>query len=283
MRRKALWICLMMAALALLPATKPVQAAPYVDQWYWVTPVYVGPDDYFGGTSVVAFKAGTTATLVVKVYSDLSSKAPFKVRVHMDWATTNQTSDEVEIQPNQWHTFQISISVPATASNLVLHSYKILVEYVEGATVKWLPTISGSNFAVYSADQVDAQQLKQEYSDWRNSYTGGWWLFGMTANARELWAKGAVEKSLGDESYESGSFSDAKTHYGNALNYTVNAVSSDVEKTRMFEDALTGLLDAGKGFLSMQGYAYLIASIGFLFIGIGAMIYLIRRSGHPKM
>ncbi len=283
MRRKALWICSMMVALALIPAINLVQAPSVTTTPRWITPVYNGYDSYHG-TTVVAYTAGTDATLVLQVYND-RAKTPFSVYVHMDWATTNETSDPVEVLQNQYHTFQMAIPVATTASTSVLHSYRILVKYEDtwttpGTTiVRWMGPYTGSNFAVYSADQTDAQLTREEYYDWRNSYTPS--LFGMTSNAKELWIKGTVEESMGYESYRTGSFSDAKTHYGNALNYTKQAITTDIEKTATFEDALIGIVDAGKSFLSMQGYAYIIASIGFLFMGIGAMIYLIRRSGHP--
>lgn len=282
MRRKALWICLIMMTLALIPAIKPVQA-PSVTSLRWVAPVYSGSDSYHG-TTVTAYTQGTDATLIVKVYNNLP-KAPFNVYVHMDWATSNVTAGEVEVPKGQWHTFKISIPIPTEASIEVLHDYRILVKYEDRTTtpttIGWLGPYTGPPYiAAYSADQTEAQLSKQEYQDWRNSYTPSTWL-GLTSKAKELWVKGAVEKSAGDNNYQAGSFSDAKTHYGNALNYTKEAITADIEKTASLEDALIGLVDAGKSFLSMQGYAYMIASIGFLFMGIGAMIYLIRRSSHP--
>jgi len=296
MKRKALLICSILVAFALIPAIKPVQATPSVTGGTprWSGAVYTGTDTYLlpTGGNVIAYTVGTDAVLLVKVSNDLPT-APFNVYVAMDWATTNQTSGEAEIQTNRDNVFQMSIPIPTTANTLVLHSYKILVKYEDRttspATIKWLgpytETTMVVNFAVYSADQTDAQLLKKENDEWRDTYEdllGGFTsLFGLTANAKELWTKGAVEDYLGDETYRVGSFADAKTHYGNALNYTKDAVTSDIEKTASFEDALIGLVDAGKSFLSMQGYAYIIASIGFLFIGIGAMIYLIRRSKPP--
>lgn len=294
MRRKALWICSIMVTLALLPAINPVQATPSVSQLKWVDTVYSGLDDYHSAY-VIAYKAGTNARLIVQVYNDFP-KTDFTVYVHMDWATTNVTSS-AEVPQNQWYTFDISISIPETVNINLLHSYRILVRYIDRTTTpgteRWLgpytpPYLGLYYFAVYSAEQVDSQQLLREYTSWRNAYTSGGVTymgtgFVNTSRFRELWAKGAIEKSLGDESYRTGGFSDAKTHYGNALNYTVNAITSDVEKTATLEDAVIGLLDANRSLLSMQGYAFIIASIGFLFIGIGAMIYLIRRSAHPKV
>jgi len=280
MRRKAILICSIMLALAFIPAIKPAHALPSVTSWGWVSPIYSGTDTYHG-TTVIAYKIGTDATLVVQVYNDLP-KAPFKVYVHMDWATENKTSEEKEIDQNQYYTFQMSIPIPDTANPLVLHSYRIYVKYEDRttspATVKYIsPTMTGSNFAVYSADQADAQQLEAEYNQWRNSYSTNPWL-GMTSKAKELWANAAVEDFLGDESYRAGRFSEAKTHYGNALNYTKNAITSDIEVTASFEDALVGLLDAGQTYLSYQGWAFFVASIGFLLMGIGVIVYLVRRS-----
>lgn len=293
MSRKALLICSMLVALALIPTIKMVQAAPSVtDGPRWVAPAYKGTDDFFGGISVLAYTMGTNAKLVVKVHNDFP-KAPFNVYVAMDWATTNQTSGDVEIPSNQDYAFEMSIPIPTTANPLVLHSYKILVKYEDRtttpATIKWLGPYTEAtpspdiNFAVYSADQADFQQLKKEYTQWRSSYTSGGLmsLLGMTAKAKELWVSAAVASFLGDESYEAGSFSDAKTHYGTALNSTKNAITLDIDKTASLEDTLIGLVDAAKGFLSMQGYAFIVFSMGFMLMGVGALIYLIRRSKPP--
>lgn len=284
--RKSLLICSVLVALALIPAIMTVQA-PSIEFWKWVTPAYDATDTYFG-TTVVAYERGTAATLMVKVYNDLASSFPYKVRVFMDWATTNTSTDDQSIPSKQWYTFQVSIPIPDSASNLALHSYRIYIEYID-VTVKWVyyggnPYIGGSNFAVYSADQADFQQLKKEYNQWRNSYMGGGGitaLLGMTANARKLWTNASLESYLGDESYRMGSFSDAKTHYGIALNSTKDAITSDIDKTASLEDAFIGIVDAGKTYLSMQGYGFMIISIGFLLMGVGVLVYLVRRSKPP--
>jgi len=108
----------------------------------------------------------------------------------------------------------------------------------------------------------------------------------LPSEARRLWIEAAVEEAMADEAYNLyGNFTDAKIHYGNALDLIDEALSSEVDKTSSFEDALLGLIDSAGSYLSMQGYGYMIIGvgfgIGFLLMGIGVVVYLVRKSKTP--
>jgi hypothetical protein len=302
MKEKVLLLCSVLMALAVVSAIQPAQAEA-VNRGSWIAPAYAGTDAFYGGVQIVAYKTGTTATLAVLITNTLFPTATMSgayMLVLMDWATTNATSGApVDIPANQFHLFEVSIPVPdtTTASNLYLHSFRVWIRYshpVAGVSTMehWeitadpnMPT--SNNFAVYSADQLDYQNLRRQVMALGNTYLAlpaGMILgmgMGMTSDAKDSWAKAAVEAALGDISYLQGSFSDAKTHYDTALNHTQDAITSDVEKTASFEDSVIGFVDAGKSCLSMLGIAFPIFGVGFLLMGIGVVIYLIRRSKPP--
>jgi hypothetical protein len=275
--RKQLLILALLAAIALAPVIKPVAAVPHiVTTPKWLTPTFSGTDSYHD-TTVIAYEAGTTAKLLIRVYNDYATSSEIQIRVFMDWMTANVTSEEVTVAGGKYHTFEISIPIASVseASNVYLHSYTIYFEYTTNTDP---PVIiesvysTGSNFAVYSADQADIVEITRQL-DAMGFYSGIY----VTAAARELLLKAGTEESLGAQTYDRGEFASSLTHYTNALNYTQTGISTDITKMTVIEDTVIGVLDSMKGSMSMMGYGSLLFGIGFLFIGIGVIIYSIRR------
>jgi len=176
----------------------------------------------------------------------------------------------------------ISIPSTATASNLVTHAYTITVEYNRTGTVT-SEEEAHNNFAVYSSDQADARLLQQKVETWMDIYDDFPTPLYLPSEARRLWIEAGLEEEMADEAYDRyGNFTDAKIHYDNALDLIDEALSSEVDKTSNFEDALLGVIDSARSYLSMQGYGYMIIGIGFgigfLLMGIGVVVYLVRKS-----
>jgi hypothetical protein len=280
--KKQLLILALLAAIALAPAITPVAAAPHAVSAQWLSPVFSGTDAYFD-TTVIAYKAESTAKMLIRVYNDYATaSSDMKVKVWMDWAASNVTSEEVTVEAGQYHTFEMSISIPATsvASNLYLHGYVIYYVYTTNSDPPSIIDVvytSGNNFAVYSAYQTEIVDIKREL-DAMGGYGGYLYL---TANARELLINANVEKSIGAQMYDKGEFESSLTNYQNALNYTKTGISTDIEKMTLIEDTLLGVMDSMKGSMSMIGYGSLLFGIGFLFIGIGVIIYSIRKPRSP--
>ena len=291
MRKKpALLFSLVLATLISMSTLGSVEAS--VSSHNWIGPTYRGLDDFYGAT-IVAYETGSEATLVVSVYNDWWPGVPVNVsavKVGFDWGINYSSTECSEASPvqMQWHesrVFTIAFTVPGTnvASNLVTHIYTIYVEHVNSTTGPkrivdtW--TEDGSSFAVYSADQAETQKVYQELEAWRDAYTTPIY---MPSEAKELWIKATVEENMADDAYEYGNFADAKTHYGNALNFTKEALTSEVDKTSSFEDALLDLIDSAGSYLSMQGWGFIVIGIGFgigfLLMGIGVIVYLVRKS-----
>jgi hypothetical protein len=195
----------------------------------------------------------------------------------MDWMTANVTSEEVTVEGDKYYTFELSIPIGAVteASNVYLHSYVIYFEYTTDTDP---PVImesvygTGSNFAVFSADQADIVDLTRQL-DAMGVYSGIY----VTAAARELLLEAGTEESLGAQMYDRGDFASSLTHYTNALNHTQTGISIDITKITLIEDTIVGVMDSLKGSVSMMGYGSVLFGIGFLFIGIGVIIYAVRR------
>lgn len=278
--KKQLLILALLAAIALAPVIKPVAAAPHLQSTRWLAPLFSGTDPYYDA-SVVAYEAGSTAKLLIRVHNDYAVSSEIKVRVLMDWMTANVTSEEVTVDGGEYYTFELSVSVPATseASNLYLHSYVIYYEYTTNTDPPVIIDVQdggGDNFAVYSSDQADITDVKRQL-DAIDGYSSIY----VTASARDLLIKARTEESLGETMYDKGDFASSLTNYNNALNYTLTGISTDIAKMTLIEDSVLGVMDSMKNSMSMMGYGSLLFGIGFLFIGIGAIIYAIRRPRAP--
>lgn len=87
-------------------------------QYSFIGPLYRGTDNFYG-TSVVAYKAGTNATLTVSVYNDYYGK-PINVsavKIGFDWGKNYTSTDvsetsPVQIKPYQTLVFNIFFVVP---------------------------------------------------------------------------------------------------------------------------------------------------------------------------
>jgi len=278
--KKQLLILALLVAIALTPAIRPAAAAPHVQSANWLAPVFTGTDPYYD-TTVIAYEAGSTANILVRVHNDYATSSDIKIKVLMDWMTSNVTTDEVTVEGGDYYTFTVAVPIASTsdASNLYLHSYTIYIVYTTNTDP---PSIidavytTGDNFAVYSADQADIKGITRQL-DAIGFYSGMY----VTAGARDLLLKAGYEKSLGAQTYENGEFATSLTHYKNALNYTQTGISNDITKMTLIEDTVVGLLDSMKGSTAMMGYGSVLFGIGFLFIGIGVIIYSIRKPRAP--
>jgi hypothetical protein len=244
----------------------------------WIGAAYEGTDAFLG-SSVIAFKTGSTAKLVVQVYNDFRVGAPYNavrpvnvsaVKVWFDW-NQNYTSTECSqdypfvVQPNMYHSFTITFNVTGTdvASNLVTHNYKIYVEHVQsilaGAkAVVGTWTTSGSNFAVYSTEQAYSMQVVQKYSISTPQFS----LFG-PSTARGFWTASQLEMVEGARLYATGDFTNAKTHYQNADSLSQQAIQSEENQ--------------GLTLNNFQSYGFLLMGIGLTLFGVGALVFGVRR------
>jgi len=273
---------LVLVALIALTVIGPANAT--ILEHNWTNPlrrnIY---DDYLGNVNV-AYERGSTANLIINIRNDRGFDAYFMVKVKMSWASDNVTAtpSEYKILHGETHIFEAAINIPTDVSNRYLHSYTIYSLYRAAPGDNWAndDTETGTEFAVYSSEQSEINTIKltlDAYPYWSPT------PFLTSASARELMINASIHETLGEQSYSRGDFTDALDHYNKALSATEDAFAADTEYASSIGDALVAVMNAGQTYLSMQGYAYILAAIGFLLIGIGAIIYLIRRSKPPAV
>jgi len=109
------------------------------------------------------------------------------------------------------------------------------------------PVIAGADFAVYSNDQANARQLKQEYTNLYRPTN-----FIPSAEGSQLIVEADAQEALGDTAYANGDFSGAATYYQNAIDKMTAAIASDTGVNSTIEDALTGLGTGAAAWLDGQ-------------------------------
>ena len=273
---------LILIALTALTLIAPAPANAIILDYNWTNPLRrSGYDDYLGNVNV-AYERGTTANMIINIRNNRGFDAYYRVTVQMSWSSSNVTATpaEYKILEDENHIFEASITIPSDASNLYKHSYTITSQWRAAPGDPWAidDTETHNEFAVYSSEQSQINTIKltlDAYPYWSPI------PFLTSGTARELMINASIHENLGEQSYSRGDFTGALDHYNKALTATQAAFAADTEYASKLEDALVSVINAGQTYLSMQGYAFIIASIAFLLIGIGAMVYLIRRSKPP--
>ncbi len=284
-------ISILLCTICLIAATAAPAANASITNSNWIGALVNDQYDSFYGTSITAYEEGTTATLVVNVQNNYFTGDPINVsaiKVNFDWGQ-NYTSTEVNLtntyllQYGTSHLFTLTFTTPNTtvATNYVTHSYTIYAEHVNSTHAPqivlgtWVS--HGSGFAVLSTDQANAKMTLEQL----DAYPSMSIPF-LTAEARQLQTESSVAESQADTQYNAGNFADASTNYQKALTLLQNAYSNETSKWGSMESAVQGLLSGAQSMLFNQGYAWLLFGIALLLMGIGVIVYLVRKSGTPK-
>lgn len=287
MKRLSIFGIIVCTVCLIAVSTAPAANASISD-WTWISALTRNTFDPFYGETVTGYQEGTTATLIVSVYNNFPGSHPVNISaviVSFDWGQ-NYTSTEVSstapfvLDYHDSHVFTVTFTMPntTTVSNYVTHGYTIYAEHVNSTTGPkrivdfWSQSASG--FAILSADQADSKKALDQLEAYPSMS-----LPFFTAGARELLTESAIARSMGDTQYRAGNFANAKTSYQNALNLVQNAYSNETKRWGSFEDAFQGLISGTQSLVVNQGYAWLLFGVAFLLMGIGAIVYLVRKSG----
>jgi hypothetical protein len=280
MMKKQFAMLAFMALISLMiimpkPAEATIAGTPL-----WTNPARRSYTDGYYGTVNIAYDRDATAVLLITIRNNRGSDAYFLATAKMDWDTNNITSTDYMIKAGESHAFETQITIPSNVSNLYMHTYTVYSQYRYAPDDSWsiddLDSLGG--FVVYSPEQSTANSLIMELNAYP-SYSYAPFL--SSAKAKELVTNASLEKNLGDQSYARADFTAARDHYQKALDNTEKAFTSDTDYLSNFENTLVGLVNAGQTFLSFQGWAFFVAAIGFLLMGVGVIVYLIRRSKPP--
>lgn len=255
----------------------------------WRGSTYKGTDEYYGA-DVFAYEEGSTAILDLVVLNDYGQDINVsKVKVGFDWNInyTTEFTSPYEIESGDSASFSVTFTVPSTtdASNLVLHGYTIFVEHVN-ATGQIVDTMTTGDtyrkdpdFAVYSADQADAQELHQIISNVpKPSFN--------STSARLLVYKAQNETGIGESLYERGDFAGARAHYSTSLILYNEAYTTEETRGVKLEDLDVRLVEAQIN--NLQAWASMVSSLSTTSILLGLAIvlfgigYIIKQLGALK-
>ena len=308
---------LMFIALASAFIVLPSEAS--ISTVKWLEPNFSGTDDFYGGPAVAAYAEGSTVKLSIVVTNSPYSWINVSwVRIWFDWGliynSTEATGVSTPIEINSTRSlfvFNIVFTAPSTAqvSNLIKHSYTIAVSFSHSGGDETF-TLSGSDFAIYSTAQAEAQALNQQVDAYPTT-----WSFSST-EAEVLWEKARNEAGLGDTYYSVGAFSSAWISYQQALdlfqqafeaekvyqtatdtaernyfNALADSISVEAQAATKHADADMKQADAAQTEAEAalrqtdaaltNAYGWMAFGIGWILIGVGVIVYGLRRPVKP--
>jgi tetratricopeptide (TPR) repeat protein len=254
MKRKAFAITaiLLLAVFVSLPMLNQVQAESFTATWAGYA--FRGTDSFYKET-VVAYESESTAVLYVSVTHDYSAYSGKQINVStvgisLNWGDTfNSTqanrTNPVSLKEGESRIFTITFEVPdpSNMSNLFRWDYEIYVEHVDATgdvvdiDIESREDLGLPYFVVYSAEQARSKQISETIDgitplEWNSSKAG------------ILWKKAMNETSVAEYYYELGDFSNAATHYENALSLIDGAFTAEETKGTRWEEAEIMLLES---------------------------------------
>ncbi len=262
-----------------------------------------GFTDPNGGT-VDAAQAGNTLTVTVAVQAS-NSLPSYQRNVTIgykgDWMTlytnssTASPSQTLPLTNSQVGSASISITLPSLGGVAPTHTWTVAVwdgklnslnnaDCTGGDTERANACVTTNNggagydrLAIYTSDQYAAAQADMQAGTLIASVNTainqlGSHLSptpGVTAAAGQL-AQARSEQTLGNQSWQSGDYAGAKTHFQNAVNNANNAAGSLTTQGGGVDNAtLLNLILGGTGIA--------LIGVGALLAGIGGFLYLRRK------
>jgi hypothetical protein len=282
----------------------PAKAGITIGMW---KPPYVDID----GT--VIYKDGTTASALIGIINDVAPGYVMNVsKITLNFFTVamnrslDMSSAPHQLQHDAYGAFTVSFTADAAAFYPGLsYNFNVIIEWVNatsgptkvvGSWTYSRGSIGMEFFQVYPAAQVDAIDSLQKYQSYYNFYFFYSWH---SILAQQKANQAVIEKGLGDTSYNRGDYASALTHYNAANTLWEDAIAAEgTWRTRADEADLNVSLTEASANMRMADAAYLQASaamtnangwffmgigfaIGFSLIGIGAVIYALRKPKPP--
>jgi len=280
----------LLATLILVSTCKPAKAS--IESYIWKPGSYVYKDyDSYYDTYIVAYVDGATVYVTIPVYNDLYPYYGYgdninvtDVNMVFDWGLNESCSEELPVKIDAYETKYFEVSFPADeddASNSWAHIYTTYVKfnytyYGSNNTATWTRSYD-YKFVVWSEDQKDAMDLSCKYDAYASAYPPSYFY---TIQGRLLATRAKVEASQGDTLWEVGNFTEAKTHYQEAVDLYDDAFAAEEDKGMAMEDADLNatIKEADAAMLQAQAsmnqaYGYILLGLGFVLVGVGAILY----------
>jgi hypothetical protein len=265
-------LVLVAGCLAIGLAVKPVGAD--IAAYEWTNTTYQGLDGFYGA-NIVAYKTGAGAELIARVVNNQGSDISIDYgRLELGWDATPLEAVErpTTIASGDYALFRWTFEVPSNtaATNLLMHTYEITVQYDEPGNPDRQWSESGANLVVYSEEQAASRDSIDKWDANMSSYVI-WGYEGRRAMTEAWYLYNKAEAE-----YDSGNFVGAAADYAAAVTTQEKAINADASAALTNQSAQT--LEGTGG---MKGIGYLIAGIGIailgLSVGIGVIAWGLRR------
>jgi len=305
--KKAALVMLSIIAFVMLSALPIKLSQASLEGVAWTNPTYRAYDDYYNQW-VVAYEEGTTWTLSVMVYNNYNPPGPAiegqmnisAIIVWFDWGKnyTHRFTAPQTLAIGETKTFTFSNTTPSTseAPELWTYEYALHMEIVNatsgplGVLSTWSWWNWDYNFAVYSSDHLEVQQLRDKLETLFGM--GPMWFPMNVTEAMVLFIQGYLEYQLGYQAHERGDFSTAKTYFENAEDLFNQSLAAYEQRGTAMEDADLNFRenlanatrdDAQANLISanaalINSYSWMFFGIGWVLIGIGIIIFGARWS-----
>jgi hypothetical protein len=268
-------------------------------------------DPYYGGlyTEVeqgsvlnvsVIFEAANTCgnvgcNLSIGVAFDTVPNYTISSSGYTNASNANPTSTFTAL-PNQFDSVSLSVTAPATATNLVSHSFEVdivnlRVKNTPTSTQTLLDSSSGV-VGIISPAQFGYWQAYQNYTQMASAYSSVFTAIAASQNnyqfsqVTSLSSQAATSSTMAGQQYASGQFALADVMMTNAMNQYRMAVSSYLSTSSSLASGQTNSTSSNNGYLTQQ-VKYLqsevsllsaevgdvpLVAYGAIFLGVGVLV-----------
>jgi len=259
----------------------------------WTGASYVGVDGFYAGGTVMAYETGATGTYVVSWLNNTGGDVTgVQIYVNFDWggtltrgvATSDAASTAVAVKNGETAVLTLSFTIPATttASNMVKHAWRIYRTQSASAPVV-TQIASGTNFAVYSADQAAYQASRALYNAKAAAVAGAAFGGFISPAATQLQEEAKIDNTAAIGAYAAGDFATAKTTMASAVTKLNAAMAAEGTGMGAFGYALMNKWNAQADAAASPRALYILGGIGALLGGLGiigiGLAYLFKRKG----
>jgi hypothetical protein len=297
----AVILCLLILPLISLAFVTPAKAADG-SSYGWVEPAYVGEDMYYD-TNIVGYLTGTNWNFTfswVNYYNYQINVTA--LRMYFGWGKNYTSAYSTTIPAGATKIFSFVNVTPTlleAPEQIGPFSYRVFIHHANNTVAPYNdmvidPGIYNYNFAVLSPDHLACLNIWAKYTMFFGSSPlmmlpqGSMFPFGSNiTDVQVKFLKAMLELEQGMQIFQAGVFGTAKTHLQAGDAYFTDALTTWSTKGTAIEEAdlaskqaqttyYTALGDANK----MNSYGWILFGLGWMFIGIGIIIYGARK---PKV
>jgi len=314
MKAKAIAIMglLLLSATMITLVNRANAAPPTLYTFAWIEPAYVGYDYYYE-TYITGYVQGTYWNFTMSWTNYYSVPINIStIRMYFSWGqnyTFTPPSAPLKVDPGQTKTFTWSGLTPLVSetSELWTHSYDLYIHHVNATNAEiTTPPVGvpsspiwihhGSDFAVLSTDHLGCENL------WVKLHPVLGTSSAMASTAATsippditkvyiLMQKATMEFDLAERILKTGVFGEAKTHLTNADTLYSQALDTWDQRGTAIEDATLNNTIAQTNLYNAQAdaerktgdaalvnaYGTLLFGLGWVFIGLGVVVYGLRK------